>query len=119
MKTEQQTPAVVGDTEAKPPEARPSIRFTVNTVLHVGGFQGSKFFAAGSETPFREPSEVPESLRGFVAPAEPLETAESDDRFPNFQFNTPDLLHLEGSRGRALRRQAGELAASASFQQWA
>jgi hypothetical protein len=116
MKTEQ-SPAAASHTEAEPPEARPSIRFTTNTILHIGGFQGSAFFAAGSETPFHSIDEVPESLRGFVAPAEPVETAESDERFANFQLNTVYLSNSDGSRGRALRRQVGELAGAAAEQE--
>jgi hypothetical protein len=69
--------------------------------LHGGGFQGSKFFAAGSETPFRDISEVPAQLKVLVAPAEPLETAESDERFANFQLNTAYLSNSDRSRCRA------------------
>ena len=111
MKTTEQ-PAGASDTEGAQP-----ITFTENVLLDGRDPYADRLVRAGEPSPFRSIDEVPESLRGLVAPAEPLETAGSEERFANYQPNTVYLLNSDGSRGRALRRQVGQLAANASFQE--
>ena len=110
MKTEQ--PAAAGDTEAPRP-----IVLSVNTIIHVGGFQGSQFFAAGSETPFRSIDEVPAPLRAFVVtPGDSLPEA-AEERFGSFEPNVTYSLNSDGSRGRAIRRQVAELSSARAEQE--
>ena len=101
MKIEQQSPAA--DTQSTR-----QIVFSVNILVPVGGFEDSRFIKAGEPSPYRDISEVPEQLRAFIEPAEPLETAESDERFANFQENVVYRMNPDGSRShnRAISRQA-------------
>ena len=109
MKTEQ--PAAAGDTEA----ARP-ITFSQNVIIQVDGFEKSRFIRAGEPSPFHDISQVPESLKQFIVNGEPEPEA------PNTAFFEPNVAYQitsDGRMGRALRRQAGQLAAASAEREWA
>jgi hypothetical protein len=112
MKTKQ--PAGAGDTEATRP-----IVFSENVIVPTGGFEGSRFVRAGDPSPYRDPSEVPAPLRGFiVTPGDSLPEA-AEERFGTYEPNVTYSMHSDGSRGRAIRRQVAELSSARAEQEWA
>jgi hypothetical protein len=95
------------------------IVLSLDTIIQTGDFTGSRLFRRGEPTPYRNISEVPAPLRGFiVTPGDSLPEA-AEERFSSFEPNVSYLMHTDGSRGRAIRRVAGQLAAADSFQAWA
>ena len=55
-------------------ETTPPVAFSVNIIVPVTGFEGSRFIKAGEPSPYCDISEVPEQLKSFIAGDE---TAES------------------------------------------
>jgi hypothetical protein len=95
------------------------IVLSIDAIIQTGDFTGSRLFRRGEPTPYRDLSEVPGPLRGFVVtPGDSLPEA-AEERFGSFEPNVSYSMHSDGSRGRAIRRVAGQLAAADSFQQWA
>jgi hypothetical protein len=77
-----ESPAAASDTEATP---RLPIVFSENVIVRTGDFEGSHFIRAGDPSPFCELSEVPESLKVFVASAEPPQVPE-EQNFANYSL---------------------------------
>jgi hypothetical protein len=96
------------------------IKLSVDAIIKVGGFVGSKLFRAGEPTPYASAEDVSPNLKPFIAdPSQDLEEPSEPERFANYELNTIYSMHSDGARGRALRRQVQELAHAASEQEWA
>jgi hypothetical protein len=104
----------------KPPPAayaettRP-VAFSVNIIVPVAGFEGSRFIKAGEPPPYCDISEVPEQLKGFIAGDEDAESQGPPGGL--FELNTIYNVSPEGAiLSRAGRRTAAQLAGEASWQ---
>jgi hypothetical protein len=95
------------------------ITLTVDAVIPIGGFEGSRLFRRGEPTPYRDISEVPGPLRGFVVAPDDSLPEESEERFGNYELNVIYSVNSDGSRGRAIRRQIAELSNALAEQEWA
>lgn len=110
MKTEQ--PPAAGTTASKAP-----IVLSVDAIVQVGGFEGSRLVRAGEPTPFVSESDVPDNLKPFIA--DPSQAEEPEGRFGTYDLNVVYSMNPDGSRGRAIRRQVAELSNAQAEQEWA
>jgi hypothetical protein len=107
MKTEPPADAATGS----------RITLTVDAILPIGGFEGSRLFRRGEPTPYASAEDVPENLKAYIAASEA--DAEPEQNFANYSPGVAYYCDADGRRGRALRRQAGELAGAIAAQEWA
>ena len=125
MKTETTGAQTTSTPLPQSPEEKQPLQFTVNAVLPVAGAPGgSKFFAAGSPTPYTELSEAPPNLRAFAVTG-PSETVVPDEGLPDeplnacFQLGVTYQITEDGLLGRALSRQAAAMKADNALQDFA
>ena len=91
------------------------VAFSVNIIVPVAGFEGSRFIKAGEPSPYCDISEVPEQLKGFIAGDEDAESQGPPGGL--FELNTIYNVSPEGAiLSRAGRRAAAQLAGEASWQ---
>ena len=112
MKTEQ--PSGAGAATGSP------ITLSVDAVIQVGGFIGSKLFRAGESTPYRSIDEVPEQLKSFISDDGDEPDEPQGPPSLSFQTNKVYAVNAEGAiLSRAGRRAAAELAGQAYAQRQA
>lgn len=114
----QKTLSIMSRTEPPPAayaETTRPVAFSVNIIVPVAGFEGSRFIKAGEPSPYCDISEVPEQLKGFIAGDEDAESQGPPGGL--FELNTIYNVSPEGAiLSRAGRRAAAQLAGEASWQ---
>lgn len=114
----QKTLSIMSRTEPPPAayaETTRPVAFSVNIIVPVAGFEGSRFIKAGEPSPYCDISEVPEQLKGFIAGDEDAESQGPPGGL--FELTTIYNVSPEGAiLSRAGRRAAAQLAGEASWQ---
>jgi hypothetical protein len=93
------------------------ITLSVDAIVRVGGFVGSKLVRAGEPTPYKTAADVPIALRPFIINNEvdvgPAESSAGGMFQPGVVYNTDAAGHIVSRRGQ---REAARLAREASWQ---